>query len=82
MQSPPAFDSRSVHFQDWFADCESAIVPHEKEHERQFKGAIVDEQIEGWHEETDAVENEFELFVVVFVANFLGTIQNWHVDVS
>jgi hypothetical protein len=76
MQPPPAFDSRSIHFEDRLADCQSAVVPHEQEHERELEGAIVDEQIEAGHEESDAVEDELELLVVVFVADFLGTIED------
>lgn len=82
MQPPPAFDSRSVDFQNRFADGQRAVVPHEEEHEGELESAIIYEKIETRHEETDAVEDEFELLVVVLVANLLRSIQDRHVDVS
>lgn len=58
------------------------FLPNQQENECQLKCAIVDEKIKAWHEQSDAVKYEFELLVVIFVSNFLSSIENWHVNVS
>lgn len=82
MQPPPTFDPWPVDLKNWFTDCQCAIIPDKKEHKCELEGTVVDEQIEARHEESDAVEDELELFVVIFVANFLSAIQNRHVNIS
>lgn len=82
MQTPPAFDSWAVHFENWFTNRKGAVIPDEEEHKSQLKCTIVNEKVDGRHGEADAVENEFELFILVFVAELLRSTENGHVDIA
>lgn len=82
MSTPPSLDPRPVDFKNWFANRKRTVVPHEEKHECQFKSAKVDKQIEYSHWQSDNVEDEFKLFIVVFVANLFSTIQYRHIDIA
>lgn len=81
MQSPPAFDPWTVDFENWFTNSKRAVIPNEKKHEWEFKGAIVDEEIETRHKQSDAVQYKFKLLVIILVSHLFRSIQNRNIDI-
>lgn len=80
MQSPPAFDSGAIHFEDGLSNGEGAVIPHGEEHEHEIKDPHVEVQTDTCQHTANKVDNELEPLILVFVIVLGLLIQNGHVD--